>query len=76
MGTGALSKQPATMHRMQRCRGLYFFQMSQNRVLIRPVFEGEKIGLYEVCIFVNMGLCEKTAALYIVAFTLLLLIFD
>ena len=51
------------MHRMQRCRGLYIFQMSQNRVCIRSVFE-KKIGPYEVCIFVNIGPYEKSAALH------------
>ena len=48
---------------MQRCRGLYFFQMSKNRVCIRSVFE-KIIGPYEVCIFVNIGPFEKTGALY------------
>ena len=52
------------MHRMQYCRGLYFFQMSQNRVCIRSVFK-KKIGPYKVCIFVNMGPYEKSAALTI-----------
>ena len=50
------------MYWMQRCQGLYFFQMSQNRVCIRSVFE-KKIGPYEVCIFVNIGPFEKTGAL-------------
>ena len=42
--------------------GLYFFQMSQNRVCIRSVFE-KKMGPYEVCIFVNTGPFKETAAL-------------
>ena len=36
--------------------------MSQNRVCIRSVFE-KKMGPYEVCIFVNTGPFEETAAL-------------
>ena len=36
--------------------------MSQNRVCIRSVFE-KNMGPYEVCIFVNIGPFEKTAAL-------------
>ena len=43
--------------------GLYFLQMSQNRVCIRSVFE-KKMGPYEVCIFVNTGPFEETAALH------------
>ena len=52
----------ATMHQLQRRRGLYFIQMSQNGVCIRSVFE-QKIGPYKVCIFVNTGPCGKVAAL-------------
>ena len=52
----------ATMHKLQDCWGLYFFQMTQNGVCIRSVFE-QKIGPYKVCIFVNMGPYEKLAAL-------------
>ena len=50
------------MHQLQRRQGLYIFQMSQNGVCIRSVFE-QKIGPYKVCILVNMGPYGKVAAL-------------
>ena len=51
------------MHQLQRCRGLYFFQMSQDWVCIRSVFK-PKICPYKVCIFFNMGPSGKVAALH------------
>ena len=45
--------------------GLYFFQMSQNRVCIRSGFEKKKKGPYEICIFVNTGPFEETATLHL-----------
>ena len=54
---------------MQRCQGLYFFQLSQNRVCIRSVFT-KIIGPYEVCIFVNIGPFEETGAVTQVFFKL------
>ena len=61
----------ALAHCLQRCTNCrtaevcIFFQMTQNGVCIRSVFE-QKIGPYKVCILVNMGPLERLAALRMV----------
>ena len=64
----AISELGALAHCLQRCTNCrtaevcIFFQMTQNGVCIRSVFE-QKIGPYKVCILVNMGPLERLAAL-------------